>query len=207
MKKTFLIILFSSFIISCSNNTTDEIPIDNTVTANITGTVDFTLDTLAVSKNITKKLWDLNENSKLEVKVSKNLTSNPYNLKLTLTVDETNPNAPVLFFISDFDRKIIPGDRYRLITTLVLFGNTTFIPGNTGGQITYLDPIGSYGFGFGSELEITIANEGATLLNNSSQILTLSGTFVYDNNNLSGLEVGKFNVVIDGNNIVDTSVF
>lgn len=208
MKKIiFFLILIVSISVACSNSTSEDIIIETTVTANLSGSIEYTLDTLAISKNVNPRVWTIGKKSKLDVKVSKNLTSNPYNIKLTLKVDESNPKAPVLSFISDFDRKITPGDRYRLITTAILSGSTSFIPGNTGGQIFYDNSIGSYGFGFGSELEITIAKQGATIIDNSAQFLILSGTFVYDNNNKSSLEVGRFNVVIDGNNIVNTSIF
>ena len=136
MKNTLLFItLISIFFFSCSQTTIDETPINFTVNAKIKGSIIFT-DKIADSLNV-KKVWILDENSKLEVKVSKNLTSNPYNLKLTITADTTKTNSPVLTYISDFDRKIIEGDRYRVITTIILHGNSAFIPGQTGGKIEY----------------------------------------------------------------------
>lgn len=204
-----LYILFIAFFIgvACTNSADEEILTDNVVTANLSGVIAFTLDSLAVKKNVNPRIWSLDDKSELEIKVSKNLTSNPYNLKLTLRVNKEDRNAPVLTFISDFDRKIIKGDRYRLITTLILFGSSSYIPGNTGGQIALDSSIGTYGFGFGTELEINIADEGSTIFNNNSQFLVLSGTFVYDNNRYSSLEVGNFNIRIDGNNIIDTTIF
>ena len=155
MKNSLLILLFLFIVLSCSDNTTQQvILIDNVFNADITGTVNYTNETEA-NKNkigIDDREWILSEhNSELEIKVSKNLTSNPYNLKLTIYIDKNNPEAPVLNFISDFDRKITAGDRFRLITSIILQGSTSFIPGTTGGQIFYNSTIDPYGFGFGSE--------------------------------------------------------
>lgn len=211
MKNSLLILLFLFIVLSCSDNTTQQvILIDNVFNADITGTVNYTNETEA-NKNkigIDDREWILSEhNSELEIKVSKNLTSNPYNLKLTIYIDKNNPEAPVLNFISDFDRKITAGDRFRLITSIILQGSTSFIPGTTGGQIFYNSTIDPYGFGFGSELEINIAEKGSTIKNDSAQEVILSGTFVFDNNNGSGNEIGTFNINILGNNIIDTSLF
>lgn len=206
MKNIYLfLILLSIFLFSCSQTTSDESPINLTVNAKITGTIKFTdLDVLNTG---VKPEWILGDHSKLEVKVSKNLTSNPYNLKLTLTADSTNPDSPVLTYISDFDRKIIEGDRYRLITTIILHGNAAFIPGQTGGKIEYNNKTNSNGIALGSELEITIAALGNSVVNDSSQYLVLSGFFSKDNNNGANLEIGNFSIIIEGNNIIDTGVF
>lgn len=205
MKKIFLLlVLLSIFLFSCTQTSIDETPINLTVNAKIKGSIIFT-DKIADSLNV-KKEWILGENSKLEVKVSKNLTSNPYNLKLTITADNTNPNSPVLTYISDFDRKIVEGDRYRLITTIILHGNAAFIPGQTGGKIEY-NRINSNGIALGSELEITIASLGNTVVNDSSQYLVLSGFFSEDNNNGANIEIGNFSIIIEGNNIINTGVF
>jgi|KNS10NT17metaT_FD_contig_31_180608_length_2024_multi_12_in_0_out_0_2 hypothetical protein len=208
MKKLLFLLVIVFFITSCSEDNTPEIvPIDNSFNANISGTIKYTNDSEASKNNINIREWVLNEDSKVEVKISKNLTSNPYNIKLTINVDENNPEAPVLNFISDFDRKIIAGDRFRLITSIILHGSASFIPGTTGGQILYNNTLSPYGFGFGSELEINIASTGNTILNDSAQYIILSGTFVFDNNNGSGIEIGTFEIYIDGNNIIDTSIF
>ncbi len=199
----FLVIL-SIFLISCSQTTSDENPIDISVNAKITGTIRFVNDSIANLAG--KSEWILGDHSKLEVKVSKNLTSNPYNLKLTLTADTTNPNSPILTYISDFDRKIVEGDRYRLITTIILHGNTAFIPGQTGGKIEY-NRVNSNGIALGSELEITIASLGSTVVNDSSQYLVLTGFFSEDNNNGANKEIGNFSIIIEGNNIINTGVF
>lgn len=205
MKNIFLfLILLSIFLFSCSQTTSDETPINLTVNAKITGSIKFVNDSIANLAG--KSEWILGDNSKLEVKVSKNLTSNPYNLKLLLTADTTNPNSPVLTYISDFDRKIIEGDRYRLITTIILHGNAAFIPGQTGGKIEY-NRINSNGIALGSELEITIASLGNTVVNDSSQYLVLSGFFSEDNNNGANIEIGNFSIIIEGNNIINTGVF
>lgn len=134
MKNIFILItLISIFFFSCSPKTSEESPTNLTVNATITGKIQFVNDSIANLAG--KSEWILGEQSKLEVKVSKNLTSNPFNLKLTLTADSTNLNSPVLTYISDFDRKIVDGDRYRLITTIILHGNAAFIPGQNGGKI------------------------------------------------------------------------
>lgn len=208
MKKVFFLLIIVIIAISCSDNEVVETVIEKEkVWRKISGTVEITLDSIIKNSTI-KKTWEINADS-IELKIAKNLTSNPYNLNLKIkNLDKDDSNSPEITFISDFDRKIIPGDRYRLITSIVLFGNTTFIPGTTGGQIKYKDGTGSYGFGFGSELEILIANEGEVIKDlESSQLLILSGTFVYDNNNLSTLEVGSFEIRIEGDNLIDTDVF
>ncbi|MBG7612822.1 hypothetical protein IU405_11250 [Polaribacter sp. BAL334] len=135
------------------------------------------------------------------------MTSNPYNLKLSLTADTTKTNSPVLTYISDFDRKIVEGDRYRLITTIILHGNAAFIPGQTGGKIEYNGKSNSNGIALGSELEITIASLGNTVVNDSSQYLVLTGFFSKDNNNGANIEIGNFSIIIEGNNIINTGVF
>lgn len=80
-----LYILFIAFFIgvACTNSADEEILTDNVVTANLSGVIAFTLDSLAVKKNVNPRIWSLDDKSELEIKVSKNLTSNPYNLKLT----------------------------------------------------------------------------------------------------------------------------
>ena len=206
-KYLFFIVILSVLVYSCSETEPEVSLIDNTITANLEGEIRFTNDTVRVQNNLNQDNWTLGINSKLEVKVSKNLTSNPFNLKLTIDTDTTDATSPKLSFISDFDRKIIPGDRYRLISTLNLFGSTSFVQGNTGGQIKFNEVKEAYGFEIGSELEINIASEGNTIIGNSSQYLVLSGNFTFDNNANAGLKVGDFNIRIDGNNIVDTSVF
>lgn len=206
MKKIFIkIISIFLIFISCSPSETEDDIIDTTITANLQGNIRITNDVDNAFSN--KSSWTLGENSELSVKVSKNLTSNPYNLKLSIIVDTTDSNSPTLSFISDFDRKIIPGDRYRLISTLNLFGSTSFVQGNTGGQIKFVEVDTAYGFQIGSELEVTIASEGNTIINESAQYLVLSGNFTQDNNSNANVKVGDFYIRIDGNNIVDTTIF
>lgn len=207
MKKIYLLIAIIVIGFACSSDEEITSLVDSTVTANLEGEIRFTNDTVRAQTPLINNQWILGENSKLEVKVSKNLTSNPYNLKLSIVVDTTNVNSPTISFISDFDRRIVPGDRYRLISTLNLFGTTSFVQGNTGGQIKFAEIDNAYGFEIGSELEITIANEGSSIINSSSQFLVLSGNFTFDNNKNAGVKVGDFNIRIDGNNIIDTSVF
>lgn len=96
---------------------------------------------------------------------------------------------------------------YRLISTLNLFGSTSFVQGNTGGQIKFYNISEAYGFAIVSELEITIAQEGNTVVSDSAQYLVLTANYTFDNNNGAGVKVGEINIIIDGNNIIDTSIF
>lgn len=209
MKNILLFVALISIFFSCSQATIDEPLINLTVNA------EFVNDSYIrfidpVPAGVLPE-WDL-KGSKLEVKVSKNLTSNPYNLKLTITPPpgKNGEKPPVLTYISDFDRKIVEGDRYRLITTIILHGNAAFIPGQTGGKIEYYgtnDKYYSNGIGLGSELEITIASLGETVATNSNQKLVLSGFFSKDDNNDKKIVIGEFSITIEGNNIIDTRVF
>lgn len=207
MKNIILsITLISVFFYTCTPITTTEEPFNSfTVNATITGKIKFVNDTIANLAG--KSEWLLGDQSKLDVKIFRNLNVNPYNLKLTLTADSTDLNSPVLYYISDFDRKIVEGNRYRLITTMILDGNTAFIPGRTGGKIEYNDKKNSNGIGLGSELEITIASPGKTLVNDSSQYLVLTGFFSKDDNQGANTEIGNFSIIIEGNNIIDTGFF
>ena len=207
MKKILSLVLFSFFFISCGDETTTEIP-PEIKEATISGTLEITNQKIINDFNLTKTNWAFDENSEVEIKISKNLTSFPYNLRLDLKVDANDANSPTISFISDFERKILPGNRYRLIATAIFFDSVTFIPGSTGGQAKFFNIPTAYGFSIGSELEITIANTGSTLAGgNGSQRLILSGNFPEDQNQGAGNIVGVFNITIEGDNLVDLTVF
>jgi hypothetical protein len=207
MKNITYLLLASFFVFfSCQPSEDEELlDQDNSVIANISGTIEFT--GVGLPEGTGSQTWVLGDYSTLEICITKNLTLNPYNLKYTLTVDENDITAPILYFSSDFDRKIVPGDRYRLMTTIILDSDNQIIAGQTGGKVSLFNHQYNYGMGLGSELEITIANDGESVINGSSQLLNITGFFVQDANNLSTQAIGTFSIQIDGNNIIDTSLF
>jgi hypothetical protein len=212
MLRKIILFAFVAIVYACQPEEPDTTILDDTVSSNLSGYLEFTNDSIAT--NIVGRppipldnRWVIGDSSKLELKISKNLTSNPYNLKLIITTDKNDPNSPVINFTADFDRKIIPGSTYRLITNFILFGNNSFVPGTTGGEIEFNNNIGTFGFDFGTELEINIASSGQTYDGVNTQILVLNGECVFDNNKYSELKIGEFNIVIEGNKIIDTAIF
>ena len=206
MKKLFSLLIISTLLISCSEQTTTQTEPD-IKEATISGTLEIINQQIINQYNLTKTNWEFDENSEVEIKIAKNLTSFPYNLRLSLKVDANDANSPTISFISDFERKILSGSTYRLIATAIFFDSVTFIPGSTGGQAKFFNIPTAYGFSIGSELEITIASTGNTLGPNGSQQLILSGNFPLDQNNGAGTIVGVFNITIEGDNLVDLTVF
>ena len=61
-----------------------------------------------------------------KISLTRDLTSSPYKLELTIKVND-DAQSPSIKFISDFDRKITSGNRYKIVTTLNLFGDNSFI--------------------------------------------------------------------------------
>ena len=96
-----------------------------------------------------------------------------------------------------------------VVAPSVLFANTTTSPSQIQGdiKIEYNGKSNSNGIALGSELEITIASLGNTVVNDSSQYLVLTGFFSKDNNNGANIEIGNFSIIIEGNNIINTGVF
>lgn len=205
--RIYLLVIAFFALTNCTPNSTEELEIDSTITTNISGIIQFTDLQNIIGDNASTNNWTLGENSKLQLCVSKNLTLNPYNLKMTITVDENDPTAPIIYFSSDFDRKIVEGDKYRLMTTIILNGDNQVIAGQTGGKIGIFANQYYFGMGLGSELEITVGNEGETVVEGSQQLLNFTGFFVEDDNNLSTQSIGTFSIQIDGNNIINTSIF
>jgi|GEM_PF-2880140 len=197
-------------IFSCTPSETEDLTlITEKEVNNFSGYISITdqkfADKLGLSNgNLT---WIFNKDeSTVSTIFSKNLTSSPYKLEITIRVND-DPNSPIIKFISDFDRKIIPGNRYKIFTTLNLFGITSFVPGNTGGQVIFNKTSDILGFSVGSECTIVIAEQGGFAINNSSQSFHLKGTFTLDNTANIDKEIGEFVIAFDGDNIFDLSFF
>lgn len=208
MKKSlfffFLLILFNR----CTDSNSENIlPTPTLELNNISGFLTITDQQFANSIGLSgsSKTWTL-ESAKVKSLLSRNLTSSPYKLELTININDDS-QSPTIKFISDFDRKIAAGNRYKILTSLNLFGDNSFIPGNTGGQVSFMDKTKSYGFSIGTECEIVIAEEDSVPAGGSTQFISLEGTFTLDNTANIDRVIGSFEIQFEGNNIIDLSFF
>lgn len=135
MNKLFSLLLFVFVLSSCQPDP-DVIP--TTEISVIDGIINFNGNQYTVGM----------DKSDVDIQLKRNLILNPYNILITIKVDENDITAPTLYFYSDFDRKINFGDTYRLPITTKLQGDFQFIAGQTGGRLT-LQTLGSFGMELG----------------------------------------------------------